>query len=193
MIDRIDNSDHFCDSASVRRPSMYSLQLTIRQKFVRSIGLLFMLLCSPGWFGGVFGPDVRAASSYQLLEIKPLQLGNNQNVIDLIFEGESPELNHFTMDEPPRVIIDLPGVVNQTGQRILQIDKGGVESIILGGNEGRLRLVLNLATPKKFSVQKVARGYRLSLGEDRYKLISLYKSPPKLQALLKTLRWITLK
>ncbi|MEE9447512.1 MAG: hypothetical protein V3V09_06105, partial [Arenicellales bacterium] len=50
----------------------------------------------------------QAGAQYQLTGITPKQLTDGSAVIDLKFSGGIPNINHFLMVSPPRVIIDLP-------------------------------------------------------------------------------------
>lgn len=97
---------------------------------------------------------------FELIEVQPNHLDNGSIVVDLKFSDAIPDLNHFMMSDPPRVIVDLQGASNQTDQRILKISKGTIESVMLMGNEKRLRMVINLFNPGQFKAEKMKQGYR---------------------------------
>ncbi len=50
----------------------------------------------------------------------------------------------FSIQSPPRVAIDLPGVGNAMGQSLIEVNQGNVRSINVAQGEERTRLVLNL-------------------------------------------------
>jgi len=62
--------------------------------------------------------------------------------------------NGFSVQTPPRIAIDLPGVSNATGRSNLDINQGNLRSVAVAQAGDRTRLVLNL---------KQASGYRAQL------------------------------
>ncbi|MFY9513579.1 MAG: AMIN domain-containing protein, partial [Rubrivivax sp.] len=60
----------------------------------------------------------------------------------------------FTIQSPPRIAIDLPGVSNAMGRSSVDINQGNLRSVSVAQAGERTRLVLNL---------KQASGYRASL------------------------------
>ena len=62
--------------------------------------------------------------------------------------------NGFSVQAPPRIAIDLPGVVNASGRNNVEINQGNLRSVSVAEAGERTRLVLNL---------KQASGYRAQL------------------------------
>ncbi|HZF78657.1 MAG TPA: type IV pilus secretin PilQ [Rubrivivax sp.] len=62
--------------------------------------------------------------------------------------------NGFSVQSPPRIAIDLPGVNNATGRNSVDINQGNLRSVSVAQAGDRSRLVLNL---------KAASGYRAQL------------------------------
>jgi type IV pilus assembly protein PilQ len=62
--------------------------------------------------------------------------------------------NGFSVQSPPRIAIDLPGVSNGTGRSSVEINQGNLRSVSVAQGADRSRLVLNL---------KAASGYRAQL------------------------------
>ena len=62
--------------------------------------------------------------------------------------------NGFSVQTPPRIAIDLPGVVNALGRSSVEINQGNLRSVSVAEAGERTRLVLNL---------KQAAGYRAQL------------------------------
>ncbi|MBW8828025.1 MAG: type IV pilus secretin PilQ [Burkholderiales bacterium] len=61
--------------------------------------------------------------------------------------------NGFTVQTPPRVAIDLPGVTNALGKSSVDINQGNLRSINVAQSGERSRLVLNLKQPANYQVQ----------------------------------------
>jgi type IV pilus assembly protein PilQ len=62
--------------------------------------------------------------------------------------------NGFSIQAPPRIAIDLPGVANALGRNVVEINQGNLRSVAIAQAGDRSRLVLNL---------KAASGYRAQL------------------------------
>jgi type IV pilus assembly protein PilQ len=60
----------------------------------------------------------------------------------------------FTIQTPPRIAIDLPGVTNATGRSTVELNQGNVRSVAIAQAGERTRLVLNL---------KQASNYRAAI------------------------------
>ena len=59
----------------------------------------------------------------------------------------------FTVQTPPRVAIDLPGVTNGLGKSNLEINQGNLRSVSVAQSGERTRLVLNLKSPAGYRAQ----------------------------------------
>ncbi len=68
----------------------------------------------------------------------------------------------FTVQTPPRIAIDLPGVVNGIGRSMVEINQGNLRSANVAQAGERSRVVLNLRTPS---------GYRAELQDSALLLI----------------------
>ncbi len=62
--------------------------------------------------------------------------------------------NGFSVQSPPRIAIDLPGVTNAIGRNSVEVNQGNLRSVAVATAGDRTRLVLNL---------KQASGYRAQL------------------------------
>jgi type IV pilus assembly protein PilQ len=59
----------------------------------------------------------------------------------------------FTVQVPPRVAIDLPGVTNGLGKSSVEINQGNLRSVSIAQTGERTRLVLNLKAPAGYRAQ----------------------------------------
>jgi len=80
--------------------------------------------------------------------------------------------NGFTIQTPPRIAIDLPGVVNALGRPMVDINQGNLRSANVAQSGDRTRVVLNLRQPS---------GYRAQLEESAL-LLFLETAPGAQQA-----------
>ena len=133
--------------------------------------------------------DLRAAevSNYKLLEILPTQMNDGNAVLDLKFDKIPRDLKHFIMADPPRVIVDMPSASNETDFRLLEVNQGEVESVVLIGDERRLRMVINLHNSSKVQLEDIADGYRVNIksvsrnaGENVSEIAEVISGAPRL-------------
>ncbi|HEX7439774.1 MAG TPA: AMIN domain-containing protein, partial [Caldimonas sp.] len=59
----------------------------------------------------------------------------------------------FTVQAPPRVALDLPGVTNGLGKSTVEINQGNLRSVSIAQSGERTRLVLNLKAPAGYRAQ----------------------------------------
>jgi len=59
----------------------------------------------------------------------------------------------FTVQAPPRIAIDLPGVTNGLGKSSVDINQGNLRSVNIAQSGDRTRLVLNLKAPAGYHAQ----------------------------------------
>jgi hypothetical protein len=74
----------------------------------------------------------------------------------------------FTVQAPPRVALDLPGVTNGLGKSTVEINQGNLRSVSIAQAGERTRLVLNLKAPA---------GYRAQL-DGKVLIVSLENNAP---------------
>ena len=71
----------------------------------------------------------------------------------------------FSVQSPPRVAIDLPGVSNATGKTSVDINQGNVRSVAVASSGDRTRLVLNLKSPSNYRAEVQGKVLLISLDE----------------------------
>ena len=59
----------------------------------------------------------------------------------------------FTVQAPPRIALDLPGVTNALGKSTVEINQGNLRSVSVAQSGERTRLVLNLKAPAGYRAQ----------------------------------------
>jgi type IV pilus assembly protein PilQ len=69
----------------------------------------------------------------------------------------------FSMQTPPRVVVDLPGVANLSGKSSIDINQGNIRSVAVATAGDRTRLVLNLKTPANYRAEVQGKILLVSL------------------------------
>ena len=94
---------------------------------------------------GLTAPAALAADAANKLEAVDVQtLPGQQLQVTLRLSGPAPQPLAFTIDNPARISLDLPGTALALPSRRIDVRASGVDSIVAAEAAGRTRLVLNL-------------------------------------------------
>lgn len=99
-------------------------------------------------------PLVDATEGLKLEAVDFATLAGNQLRIDLSLSGPAPRPAIFHTDNPARIALDLPGVVNGLAAKNIPIDIGMARSINTVESQGRTRVVLNLLSMAVYDVEE---------------------------------------
>jgi len=72
--------------------------------------------------------------------------------------------NSFSVTNPARVALDLPGTVNNLGRNAIEINQGDLRSVNVVQAQGRARVVLNLRRPLTYTVSLKGNAVQVALG-----------------------------
>lgn len=109
--------------------------------------------------------------------ISPALLAANLNTIDVAsLPGDKVELKlgfdepvaaprGYTLDQPARIALDLPGVSNRLGARNRELGVGNARSVTVVEAQGRTRLIVNLTTLVPYSTRVDGNNLFVVLGE----------------------------
>ena len=93
----------------------------------------------------------QAASRLEKVELHP-QPGE-QVEVRLVLDGPAPAPVTFTIDNPARLAVDLPGTALALESRRIDVKSGGVDTIVAAEASGRTRLVFNLDRMQPYNVR----------------------------------------
>jgi len=88
------------------------------------------------------GAFAQAGTRLEKVDLQP-QSGE-QLEVRLVLDGPAPQPVTFTVDNPARLAVDLPGTVLALDSRRIDVKGGGVDTIVAAEASGRTRLVFNL-------------------------------------------------
>jgi type IV pilus assembly protein PilQ len=117
-----------------------------RGQFWRAAGLSLVL--SLGLFAAgsaAAQTAIRSINSMQQAGVEVVRIEMSQPLTEL------PK--GFTVQSPPRIAIDLPGVVNGIGRSLVEINQGNLRSANVAQAGERTRVVLNLRQPSGFKAE----------------------------------------
>jgi len=104
----------------------------------------------------------QAATRLTKVELQP-QPGN-QLEVKLVLDGPAPQPVAFTIDNPARLAVDLPGTSVALESRRIDVKSGGVDSIVTAEASGRTRVVFNLDSLQPYSTRTEGNNVYVSLG-----------------------------
>src|SRR5512137_2709681 len=104
----------------------------------------------------------QAATRLTKVELQP-QPGN-QLEVKLVLDGPAPQPVAFTIDNPARLAVDLPGTSVALESRRIDVKSGGVDSIVAAEASGRTRVVFNLDALQPYSTRTEGNNVYVSLG-----------------------------
>ena len=110
----------------------------------RSSALVLML---------VVGAPAAALAQNEIKSINSSQQSGAEVVRIELTEALAAVPNGFTIQTPPRIAIDLPGVGNAMGKSNIEINQGNLRSVNVAQAGERTRLVLNLRNPTNYRAQ----------------------------------------
>ena len=96
------------------------------------------------------------------VELQP-QPGN-QLEVKLVLDGPAPQPVAFTIDNPARLAVDLPGTSVALESRRIDVKSGGVDSIVAAEASGRTRVVFNLDSLQPYSTRTDGNNVYVTLG-----------------------------
>ena len=101
----------------------------------------------------IFGASLPAFAQNAIQSINSSQQAGSEVVRIELSQPLATVPNGFSVQTPPRVAIDLPGVTNALGKSLVDINQGNLRSINVAQSGERTRLVLNLKQPANYQVQ----------------------------------------
>ena len=100
-----------------------------------------------------------APAANRLRSIDYVQLPGDRLEFVLRLDEVAATPRDFQTENPDRIVLDLPGVVNGLDQRILSVERAGVRSVQIVEAGGRTRLVFNLGDRQPYTLS--ADGNRI--------------------------------
>ncbi len=105
-----------------------------------------------------------AQASTRLTKVELQPQPGNQLEVKLVLDGPAPQPIAFTIDNPARLAVDLPGTSIALESRRIDVKAGGVDSIVAAEASGRTRVVFNLDSLQPYSTRTEGNNVYVSLG-----------------------------
>lgn len=119
-----------------------------------------LMVCIVGQFLWVS----QASAASTLDDISFTSLSGDQVEVTLHMSGDVPEPGSFTIDNPARIALDLPGTTSKLQSKNINVGVGLARSINAIEAGGRTRVVINLARLTPYNVDKSGNKIVINLG-----------------------------
>jgi len=104
----------------------------------------------------------QATTNLTRIELQP-QPGE-QLEVKLVLDGPAPQPVAFTIDNPARLAVDLPGTSVALESRRIDVKAGGVDTIVAAEASGRTRVVFNLDSLQPYTTRVDGNNVYVTLG-----------------------------
>src|SRR5512133_1035062 len=105
-----------------------------------------------------------AQATTRLTKVELQPQPGNQIEVKLVLDGPAPQPVAFTIDNPARLAIDLPGTSVGLESRRIDVNSSGVDSIVAAEASGRTRVVFNLDSLQPYSTRTEGNNVYVSVG-----------------------------
>jgi len=116
-----------------------------------------LLVCS--------GLAANAQEGNRLQDIQVQSLPGQRIELKLIMSEAAPEPMAFTIDDPARIALDLPGITLGLSSRRRDVNMGPLDTILTAEANGRTRVVLNLDSMVAYETRVSGNTLIVTLGE----------------------------
>ena len=107
-----------------------------------------------------------AQSSNQLRDIQVQSLPGQRVELTLVMSEAAPEPLAFTIENPARIALDLPGTTLALDSRRRDVNLGPVDTVLTAEANGRTRVVLNLDTMVAYQTRRSGNTLVVTVGGD---------------------------
>src|SRR5215469_10477456 len=137
---------------------------------MKSLSPMCRILSATAWlaalaaFATVTARPVYAADGPALQSIDVQPLPNARMQLTLHLSGPAPQPLSFTIDNPARIAIDLPNTSLALPSRRIDVQSGGLNSILAAEGKSRSRLVLSLDKLVPYDVERQGNEIVVTVG-----------------------------
>jgi type IV pilus assembly protein PilQ len=137
---------------------------------MKSLSPMCRILSAAAWlaaltaFAVLPGRPADAADGPALQSISVQPLANERVQLTLHLSGAAPQPLSFTIDNPARIAIDLPNTTLALPSRRIDVQSGGVNSILAAESKSRSRLVVSLDKLVPYDVERQGNDIVVTVG-----------------------------
>ncbi|MEO1247710.1 MAG: type IV pilus secretin PilQ [Pseudomonadota bacterium] len=139
-------------------------------KFERAAGcrnaVVKLALIAKAAFLVLGGTAAHAQEGNQLQDIQVQSLPGNRVELTLVMSDTAPEPLAFTIENPARIALDLPGTALALESRRRDVNLGPLDTVLTAEANGRTRVVLNLDAMVPYDTRRSGNSLIVTVGGD---------------------------
>jgi len=112
-----------------------------------------------------WGAIASAQEGNQLQDIQVQSLPGDRVELKLVMSESAPEPLAFTIENPARIALDLPGTTLGLSSRRRDVNMGPLDTVLTAEANGRTRVVLNLGTMVEYQTRRSGNTVYVTLGD----------------------------
>jgi type IV pilus assembly protein PilQ len=128
----------------------------------RALGLAWACLAAALVTQGVLAADA-PGNTLRSIDVQSMA-GGKQVQLTLHLSGPAPEPMSFTIDNPARISLDLPGTTLALPSRRIDVAAAGVDTVLAAEANGRARVVLNLDRLEPYQTRVAGNDIIVTVG-----------------------------
>jgi type IV pilus assembly protein PilQ len=105
-----------------------------------------------------------AQATAKLTKVELQPQSGDQLEVKLVLDGPAPQPVSFTIDNPARLAVDLPGTAIALDSRRIDVKTAGVDTIVAAEAAGRTRVVFNLDSLQPYTTRAEGNNVIVTLG-----------------------------
>jgi type IV pilus assembly protein PilQ len=136
-------------------------------------------------YGGLLGLVLFASASVQALTLEDISfssLPGDKTEMKLDFDGMPPEVTGYTIEQPARIALDLPGVTSGLQQKYHKVGAGNARTAIVVGTSEKTRLILNLTELTGYSTRTEGNSLIVLVGQQELSPTTQFNNEPAYKA-----------
>ena len=140
------------------------MMLKMKQSVARSMMLKLAAIAQVALL--LFAGSANAQEGNRLQDIQVQSLPGQRVELKLIMSGTAPEPLAFTIEDPARIALDLPGTTLGLTSRRRDVNLGPLDTVLTAEANGRTRVVLNLESMVAYETRTSGNTVTVTLGDD---------------------------
>lgn len=100
-------------------------------------------------------------------DVKFSSLPGDKTEIKLSFDGQPPEVTGYTIEEPARIALDLPGTSSALKSKYHKIGMGTARTAIIVGTEEKTRVIINLTELTGYKTRTEGNELFITVGQEQ--------------------------
>ncbi|MFT6152723.1 MAG: type IV pilus assembly protein PilQ [Bermanella sp.] len=127
----------------------------------------------------VFGLLSISSQAVVLQDISFASLPGDKTEMELKFDGTPPDATGYTIQEPARIALDLPGTISELETKYHKVGMGNTRTAVVVGTADRTRVIINLTELTGYSTRTEGNSLFVLIGKQDLSSGTLFSTSKK--------------